>query len=515
MKALSRFLLFFILGALAASPALAALEKYKDWDKSPEFQYFATDEEKSAWKKVATDADAEAFVALFWARRDPDLKSPQNEFKARIEALVKAADQSFALRSRRGALTERGRVLIVLGPPKQVIPRDRTPASAAEGTGVGARITQYQFVYEDDHLPAWTDMKRIEVVVEVDTGRGSETLMDSGKLAALQKKAIQAALVHPELTAPPVYKTKEQAEAEAKASSAAAAEAAKGPALTPAVRTALEEALGKTSAGPLSVMSVGFRNGTTRLMVQVIVPAASVAAPETTKLAVLARDKEGKDAARVEEAAGLAKSKSDLYASRSLDVGPGEYEVAAALLDASGAVIASGRRALAVTAVPTEFGASTLFAAYNDVDGDPKKPDDPFTFSGRRFIARAEGKFDTKDGLSYAIRIYNPAVDPATKTTFLKRSLRVKPKSGSAIEVPGSEDKPLPVPEMKDPGVIVIDVAGAIVDENMGEYFRPGDYELRITITDGVSGKKLDAAAPFTLVASPKPAAPAPAPAKK
>lgn len=504
MKALSRVLLLLLLGAIAAPPAGASLETYKEWEKSPEFQYLATDAEKAAWKKVATDAEAEAFVALFWAKRDPDLKSPVNEFKARIEALVKAADERFAVRGRRGALTERGRVLIVMGPPKQIVPRERPGADATAGA---ARVIVYTFIYEDEKLPPWSETKRIEIAVELDQGRGSETMLDTGRFTAFQKKAVQAALVHPELLAPPVYRTKEQVEAEQKA----AVEAAKGPALSPAIRTALEEALAKTGAGPLTAMAVGYRNGSTRLMVQLGAPAASIAAPDMTKLALLVRDKEGRDAARVEEAAGLAKSKTDFYASRSLDVGVGEYEVAGALVDASGAVISSGRRAVAVTPVPAEFGASTLFVAYNDLEADPKKPDDPFIFSGRRFIARAEGTFDAKDGLSYAIRIYNPSIDPATKTTFLRRSLKVKPKSGSAIEVPGAEERPLPVPEMKDPGTVIVDVAGAIVDENMGDYFRPGDYELRITVTDVVSGKKLDVAAPFTLVASPKGAAPAPA----
>ena len=501
MKILSRFLAVAAFAAIAAAPATAALDKYKEWEKSPEFQYFATDPEKAAWKKISTDAEAEAFVALFWAKRDPDLKSPTNEFKARIEALVKAADERFTLRGRRGALTERGRVLIVVGPPKQMVSRERSGA-----------VVQ-TFVYDEDNLPPWADQKHLEIAVEVDQSLGSESLLDVGKFTAYQRKAVQAALVHPELLAPPVFVSKERVEAEQKAAVAAAADAAKGPALTPAIRTALEEALGKTTSGPLTAMGVGFRNGSTRLMVQLDVPAASITAPDTTKLALLVRSKDGTDAARVEEAAGLAKSKSDLYTSRSLEVGVGEYDVAAALVEASGAVITSGRRAVAVTPVPTEFGSSTLFVAYNDLEADAKKPDDPFTFSSRRFVARAEGKFDEKDGLSYAIRVYNPSIDPATKTTFLLRSLRVKPKNGSAIEVPGADDKPLPVPEMKDVGTLIVDVAGAIVDENLGDYFRPGDYELRITVTDVVSGKKLDAAAPFTLVASSK--APPPAPAKK
>ncbi|HEY5190475.1 MAG TPA: hypothetical protein VII77_00715, partial [Candidatus Deferrimicrobium sp.] len=54
----------------AAFPAFAALDKYKDWEKSPASVYLATDAEKKDWKKVASDEEAEKFVALFWARRD-------------------------------------------------------------------------------------------------------------------------------------------------------------------------------------------------------------------------------------------------------------------------------------------------------------------------------------------------------------------------------------------------------------------------------------------------------------
>ena len=515
MKTLSRLLAVATLAAIVAAPASAALDKYKDWDKGPAFLYFATDVEKAAFKKLNTDDEAVQFIALFWARRDPDLKTPQNEFKNRIEALVKLADERFVLRGRRGSLTERGRVLIVLGPPKQIIPRSIDSSSQVDSIQkapeviTGARTIQYTFVYEGDRLPAFAGTKKLEVVVENDTGRGIERVTEGLQLAALQKKAIDAALVNPALKAPPVYKTREQYEAEQKA----AAEAAKGPVLTPAIRTALEAAIAKPPAGPLAAMVIAFRDGATRLMLQVAVPAASVTAPETTKLALLARDKEGNDAARLEEAAGLAKSKNDLFANRAIALAPGDYDVAIALVDASGAVIAVGHRTATVGTIPTEFAASGLFVANDDLPADPKKVDEAFTFSGRMFVAPPEAKFDVKDGLSYAIRIYNPPVDPVSKTTFIKRSLRIKPKGSSAIEVPGGEEKPTPVPDVKDAGTLILDLAGVIVDENLGDYFRPGEYELRITVVDQGSGKKLEASAPFTLTGIPK--APAPAAPKK
>ena len=105
----------------AVHPALAALDTYKDWEKSPEFQYLATDTEKKDFKKVASDEEAEKFVALFWARRDPNIeKTPRNVFREQFEARVKFADEKLSLGRKRGSLTERGKALILIGPPAGV-----------------------------------------------------------------------------------------------------------------------------------------------------------------------------------------------------------------------------------------------------------------------------------------------------------------------------------------------------------------------------------------------------------
>jgi hypothetical protein len=108
-------------------------------------------------------------------------------------------------------------------------------------------------------------------------------------------------------------------------------------------------------------------------------------------------------------------------------------------------------------------------------------------------------------------------VDPANHTTLVKRTVKIKPKGGPAIDVPQAPEQPAPAPEMKDgKDVIVLDLAGNIVPEDLGKYFKPGDYVLRVTLTDGVSGKSLDLNAPFS-VTGPAPEAPksAPPPPKK
>ena len=506
-----------------------------DWSQSPEYVYLTTDDEKKEWKKVATDADAEKFIALFWAKRDPDIKTPQNEFRERFEALAKLADERFALGKKRGALTERGKALILIGVPKQVAQSSKSGISGAPGTvgaiggssatGVavpageigsgGAAAIVTQFLYEESQLPKWSDVKSLDLRFQVDVSMQTEHLVEGMSAAKrLEKKAVEMALVNPGLKEVPVYKTRAEVEAEQKAANEAAAEAAKGPALSAPVKELLEGTLQKEPFGALSLMGLAYRDGATRLMAQLFAPAAAVPAPEGAKLAILVRDKAGKDAARIEEAAGLQKTRGDWFVDRAIRALPGEYEVAAALLDASGKVLVSARRPVTVGALPPAFGVSALFVAYNDFPSEAPKADDAFTFSARKFVARGEGRLEAADGLSYAIRIYNPSVDPVTKTILVRRSMKVKPKSGPAIDVPQPPDEPAPAPDVKDAKMtLVLDLAGNIVENNLGQYFRPGEYELRFTVTDGVSGAKVEATAPFSVVGTlPAPGA---APKKK
>jgi GWxTD domain-containing protein len=500
-------------------PAQAALDKYKDWDKSPEYQYLATDGEKKDFKKVSSDEEAEKFLALFWARRDPDLKTPRNEYRERFDALVKVADERFALGKKRGALTERGRALILIGPPKEIAAKSdssaNTPwgstggAGGVTGTGGGAAMT-YTFVYDKAHLPSWSEVQSQDIRFIVDVGLGNESLVDMGPARRLENKAAQMAIANPDLKEVPVYKTREQAEAEQKA----AVEAAKGPALAPPARAAID-ALPKEPFGTLAVLPLAYRDGATRLSVQLYAPASAVGTGEGARLAIVARSADGSEAARVDEDAKLKKSRSDFFADRALRVLPGDYDVAAVLLDASGKVLVSGRRPVTVPALPTEFSASAVVVAVNDFPTDAPKPDDPFTFSARRFVVKGDGKLDASDGLSYAVRIYNPPVDAVSRTVTLKRTIRLKPKGQPPIDVPTPPEEPQKVPEDKEGGALILDLAGGVIESNLGQYLKPNDYELRITILDAGTQKKLDLVAPFTVVGSAAPPAPAPAPKKK
>jgi GWxTD domain-containing protein len=506
----------FALVVSAAFPAFAALDKYKDWDKSPEYAYLATDAEKKDFKKIASDEDAEKFIALFWARRDPDLKTPRNEFRERFDALVKLADERFPIGRKRGALTERGKALILIGPPREIASKATSSADTpmtggggVTGTGGGAAMI-YTFMYDKAHLPPWSDVQSQELKFVVDVGLGTESLLDMSPAKRLETKAAQMAIVTPDLKEVPVYKTREQAEAEQKT----AVEAAKGPALAPPARAAIDS-LPKEPFGPLAVLSIAYRDGATRLSVQLYAAASAVGTGEGTQLAIVVRAADGSEAARIDEDAKLRKSRSDFFADRALRVLPGDYDVAAVLLDASGKVLVSGRRPATVPVLPTEFSASSLVIAVNDFPTENPKADDPFTFSARRFVVKGDGKLDPSDGLSYAVRVYNPPVDPVGRTVTLRRTIKLKPKGQPPIDVPTPPEEPQKVPDDKEGGALVIDLAGGVIESNLGQYLKPNDYELRITIMDPGTQKKLDLVAPFTVVGTAAAPAPAAAPKKK
>ena len=503
-----------LLSAVAAFPSLAALDKHKNWEKSPEYAYLATDDEKKEWRKIASDQDAENFIALFWARRHPNIETrPQNVFREQFEARVKFADERFALGKRRGALTERGRALILIGPPKSSASSSSTDAMPGTQGAAGGTTVIIQWLYEKPQLPAWADLSSLDLKFEVDQTALVEHFIDGSAALRLEKKAAEVALVNPNRKDLPVYKTREQVAAEQKAAADKAAEESKGPALSEGGRATLE-GLAKEPFGALTLLPVSYRDGATRLMIQLFVPASAAGTGEGTKLLILARDKDGKDAIRLEEAAALRKTKSDFFADRSFPIIPGDYDVAAALVDATGKVLVSTRRPVSVSGLPTEFAASPLLVCVNDFPVDAPKPDEPFTFSARRFVVKSDGRVDATDGLSYAVRLYNPPVDPVTRTITLKRTLKIKPKGQPAIEVPVPPEEPAKVPEQKEPGAVVLDIAGGIVESNLGQYFKPGDYELRLTLTDAATQKKLDLVAPFTVTGT-LPAAPPPAAAPK
>jgi GWxTD domain-containing protein len=131
MRSLIRLSAFLLL--IPASLSADRLStKYRSWDKSPE-AYFLTSEERMQWKGVRADAEAEKFVADYFARRGSD-------FPAMLKERIAAADKYFSSGKIKGSETLRGKVIILFGPPTSI---GQTASKGTLGTGGVGDEAQY------------------------------------------------------------------------------------------------------------------------------------------------------------------------------------------------------------------------------------------------------------------------------------------------------------------------------------------------------------------------------------
>ena len=94
--------------------------QYKEW-LNRDVAYIITRGEKSDFLKLRTDAERDKFIDFFWAARNPDPSSPINTYKEEHYKRLAYADDHFGTGKRvPGWSSERGRIYIVLGPPKQM-----------------------------------------------------------------------------------------------------------------------------------------------------------------------------------------------------------------------------------------------------------------------------------------------------------------------------------------------------------------------------------------------------------
>jgi GWxTD domain-containing protein len=90
---------------------------YKDW-LNEDVAYIITDEERKAFKKLATDEEREQYIEAFWRRRDPDPDTDENEYKEQYYERVAYANEHYAS-GIPGWKTDRGRIYIMFGKPDE------------------------------------------------------------------------------------------------------------------------------------------------------------------------------------------------------------------------------------------------------------------------------------------------------------------------------------------------------------------------------------------------------------
>jgi GWxTD domain-containing protein len=142
---------------------------YKDWlDK--DVTYIITDDERKAFKKLATDDEREKFIEEFWRRRDPDPDTDENEFKEEYYERIAYANEHFAS-GIPGWRSDRGRIWIMYGKPDE---RETHPSGGSydrPATEGGGSTTTYPFeTWFYRYLPGVGSGVEIEFVDPTGTG---------------------------------------------------------------------------------------------------------------------------------------------------------------------------------------------------------------------------------------------------------------------------------------------------------------------------------------------------------
>ena len=106
-------------GAYAQSP------RVDPQDLPPKFRHFyevaywiMTDHEKNTFLRLQDDRLRSRFIELFWGMRDPTPGTPENEYREEMERRFAHVNRYFRFGGRPGWKTDRGRVYMVLGPPR-------------------------------------------------------------------------------------------------------------------------------------------------------------------------------------------------------------------------------------------------------------------------------------------------------------------------------------------------------------------------------------------------------------
>ncbi len=209
----ARHILAAAVAVTLALPAAAALSPdLAGWASGPA-GFLLTTSEESTWSSINTDAAARDFIALFWARRDPQPDVPGNQFKAEFDRRVKYADDNFATDDTRGAVTDRGKVLILLGFPQKI--ENRAPTETVErmsergSAGAGTeevRANAQLWLYDPALLPEGLKVRGSQLLFlfyERKKGTNDFTLDRSSRYSPMAVRVLSDApevlLLHPGL----------------------------------------------------------------------------------------------------------------------------------------------------------------------------------------------------------------------------------------------------------------------------------------------------------------------------
>ena len=502
---------------LAADPSQLS-ETYREWADGP-VQWLMTAEEQAEWQRLSTDQEAERFVRLFWARRDPTPDTELNELRRDFEERAAFAEQQFKTDDTRGSLTDRGRVLILLGPPKRV---QRPGAGGAAtggdfgssdsvfgtggsigsggGAGVGGRggatdragvASEERWIYEDERVPDFVKRKRFHVRFLSKPGSDEVELTQASDVMGFLLDAKQSALVRPDLTAADLAALPAAAAA---AAGGGAMIAYRGEELDAAAAEPLRQALaaeGGTASIDAYLAAGAFQTSDGRWIVPVQVAVAGAAPQGPGRVVGELVPAGGGDGVAFRLEQPWQESRGQHYVKDTLVVpAPGEYELRTGIEGPGGEIVWAGRETVTVPGGDEGFWLSELVLSDNIYPmKEAQEMLEPWAWQGIAVVPKADASFP-QGGLMW---FYVHACDPGLGENG-QPNLRVT----AAISGPARMRAPISLQPAKAGDRCWVLASGL---DLVAERFPPGDYEISLQVRDAVGGETLTTDGAFTVTA--------------
>jgi GWxTD domain-containing protein len=511
-----------LLSLLVAGSATAELsEVYREWRSGP-VQHLMLQADEAAWEKVQTDEEAETFIRLFWARRDPTPGTALNELRRDFEQRSAFADERFKSEEERGSMTDQGQVFILLGPPNRI---QRPGAGgtttggdfgAVEGTAGGAGgissgsgsgtfsrggatdrlgvASEERWIYEDENRPEFVSQKRFTVRFLTKPGTDEVELRNGEQALGFMAEAKRVALVSPDLTADDLVSmggggSAAAAAAEAGETMAWMGEEVSGPDAVAALRAALGG--GGGGAGAVHLDAGAFQASDGRWIIPYQVSTGADPGAGDARLVgelVNAGTDDQVLAFRLDQS--WTESRDQRYAKDTLVVPPGDYELRVGLEQPDGTVSWAAREAVEVPAASDEFWVSELILSDNVYPMDEAQEMlEPYAWQGIVVVPQGDRSFPQGSVMWFYVHACRPLL-----TAEGEPSLRVTAK----IDGPQGFRGQVPVQPVRAGDDCWVIAQGL---DLVPEGFPAGDYEMTLQVRDSEGQKTLSSKQSFTVTA--------------
>ncbi|MGA7616533.1 MAG: GWxTD domain-containing protein [Thermoanaerobaculia bacterium] len=485
-------------GAYAASLS----EKYTDWGKGPAKQLMTKAEQKQ-WKSIRSDEDAQKFIDLFWARRDPTPQTPVNEFKNEFDQKVEVANKNFTYGQIPGALTDRGKVYILLGPPTRLrrIGGPTTPniqegftTDAATGALKDSNVPTETWIYESKDTPSWAGVPEMEIAFVDQYGSGEYRLGHSPKtnVNMVLAKAAEHYIVSPDMTKVPTYQAAAPQQPAAPAAPVVVTELK-----TPELKAAIDQYSAPTPGAYVSADQGITEAGEMFEPVQLYLN--GIVALDPTKPATffgVIQSKEGTPALAFEDQAKVSTAGSDHFVEKSIELQPGEY-VGKFGVAQDGKVVALASNEMKVE--PLDKGAESVSSLLLSNTIYPlteaQQPKDPFAYGGIKVVPNGSGVFKPTDEIWYFFEVRNPGLDDAG-APHMQVKLDVEGTTADKKKVKrGAPLMDAPAQPLK--GVAAHYGVGSSIPPGT---FQPGTYTMNVKLIDSVTKQSYTLSRDFKVV---------------